>query len=259
MHQRGNNRFISGHRHAVGMPYRSISPLDQGAIMTDPVVPSPKPVKRNAEQDKQIADRITANLQYLDTIDENPEIVTVLTGRGYPATRLGELRTQCRAVQGTFTQRQLSMATQGQATAGLSGSMATNREMYLDFRETVRSISDFTAIDRKALGVNGTILRDKQQFTTQARTSYQAAQKPPYAEILANYGFSAEVLTNALKTLDTLSISEADQNSAIGDATKATADRNAAVKAMDKSMRQLRGIAKVALRKRPDLLKKLSA
>jgi len=31
--------------------------------MTDPVVPTPKPIKRNAEQDQLIADKITAAAQ----------------------------------------------------------------------------------------------------------------------------------------------------------------------------------------------------
>jgi hypothetical protein len=94
---------------------------------------------------------------------------------------------------------------------------------------------------------------------TLARASYQAAQAEPYASILATYGYPAATITAALAGLDAYSKADTDQNAAIGDATKATADRNAAVKALNVYMKQLRGIAKVALRKRPDLLKKLNA
>jgi hypothetical protein len=227
--------------------------------MTDPVVPTPKPVKRNAEQDQIIADKITAAAQYLDTVEGDPEISAVLVTRGYDTAKLKEGRTLHAAAQSAFTQRQLTMAAQGQATAGLSGNAATAREMVVDFRETVRSITAFTAADRVALKVNGTLPTDKQKFITLARASYEAAQQPPYAATLATYGFPAATITAALAALDAYSKADTDQNTAIGAATKATADRNAAVKALDAYMKQLRGIAKVALRKRPDLFKKLNA
>ena len=226
--------------------------------MTDPVEVTPKPVKRNAEQDQLIADKITAAAQYLDTVEGDAEIAALLAARGYTAARLAEGRTLYRTAQSAFTDRQVAMAAQGQATAGLSGSAASARDMYLDFRDTVRSISTFTASDRTALKVNGALPADKQKMITLARTSYQAAQQEPYAATLATYGFPAATLDAALAALDAYSKADTDQNTAIGAAVKATADRNAAVKALDAYMKQLRGIAKVALRQRPDLLKKLN-
>ena len=43
-----------------------------------------------------------------------------------------------------------------------------------------------------------------------------------------------------------------------GTPTQATADRHAAVQALEVYMKQLCGVAKVALRTRPDLLQKLN-
>lgn len=225
--------------------------------MTDPAVPAPKPVKRNAEQDQVIADKITAAAQYLDTVVGDAEISALLAARGYDEQKLKAGRTLQAAAQAAFTHRQTMLAAQGHATAGLSGSTATAREMYIDFRETVRAITTFTASDRTALKVTGTIPADKQIMITAARASYQAAQAEPYASILATYGYPAAAIAAALAALDAQSAADTDQNSAIGSATKATADRNAAVKALDAYMKQIKGIAKVALRKRPDLLKKL--
>jgi hypothetical protein len=93
---------------------------------------------------------------------------------------------------------------------------------------------------------------------TEARASYQAAQAEPYASRLATYGYPATVITSALTALDAYAAADVNQNSAIGDATKATTDRNTAVADLDTYMKQLRRLAKVALRKRPDLLKKLN-
>jgi hypothetical protein len=216
-------------------------------------------VQRKADQDQKIANRITAAAQYLDTIEGNPEISTLLSTRGYDAAKLAEGHTLQRAAQSTFTQRQLTLAAQGQATAGISGTSATAREMYVDFRETVRSITAFTAADRTALKVNGSIPADKQKMITLARSSYEAAALPPYAATLATYGFPAATLAAAQAALDAYSKADTDQNTASGDATRATAARNAAVKELDAYMKQLKGLAKVALRQRPDLLKKLNA
>jgi hypothetical protein len=226
--------------------------------MTDPAVPSQKPVKRRADQDQKIADQITADGQYLETVKTDPEILATLTARGYTPAKLTDGFNLQRDAQAAFTRRQVAMAAQSHATAGLSGNTATAREMYVDFRETVRAITDFTASDRAALKVTGVVSPDKQKMITAARASYQAAQAKPYAAILATYGYPATVITTALAALDAYATADTDQNSAIGSATKATADRNAAVKALDVYMKQLRGIAKVALRKRPDLLKKLN-
>ena len=151
------------------------------------------------------------------------------------------------------------MSAQTQATAGLSGQAATAREMYLDFRETVRSITVFTAADRQALKVNGPLPSDRQKMITLARSSYEAAGQEPYAATLTTYGFPPETLAAAAAALDAYSQADTAQNNAIGSATRTTADRNAAVKELDVYMKQLRGIAKVTLRRRPDLLKKLNA
>lgn len=226
--------------------------------MTDQAVPTPKPVKRKADQDQKIANQITADGQYLETVKTDPEISTLLAARGYVPAKLAEGFTLQQGAQAAFTHRQTMLAAQGHATAGLSGSIATAREMYLDFRETVRSVTAFTASDRKALNVNGTAPDDKQKLITAARTSYHAAQAEPYAATLATFGYPATVIDAALAALDVYSTADTDQNSAIGNATKATADRNAAVKALNVYMKQLRGIATIALRKRPELLQKLN-
>lgn len=226
--------------------------------MTDPVVPTPKPVKRNAEQDQRIANQIAADGQYLETVRTDPEISVMLAQRGYTALKLADGDALQVAAQAAFTQRQTAMAGQGHASAGLSGRTAEVREMYKDFRDTVRAISDFTAADRLALKVNGTIPADRQKMITAARASFQAAQAPTYAATLALYGYSSEVIGKALEQIDAYAAADVGQNSAIGDATRATADRNAAYTALQTYMKQLRRIANVALRQRPDLLKKLA-
>ena len=88
--------------------------------------------------------------------------------------------------------------------------------------------------------------------------SYLAAQSEPYAATFAANGYPAPYLTAALKAVDDLKTADEVQNAAIGAATKATADRDAAFKALDDWMKVYERIAGSALKKRPDLAKKIN-
>lgn len=146
---------------------------------------------------------------------------------------------------------------QGTAGSGLIGASDEAYIAFKDYRDTVKSIAAFTASDRTVLLASRTIARDRQQLITQATTAYENAGKPPYAAVLAEFGYTDKTLTTALETLAAYSKADTDQNSVEGDATKATADRNAAYADLKTYMKQLKGIARVVLRTRPDLLKKL--
>jgi hypothetical protein len=227
--------------------------------MSDETVsPAPKSSARHADQDQDIANFISAAVVKIETVRLDPEIGPQLATRGYNDTGLGEGITLQQAAQAAYTARQTAMSAKTQAVSALNQAAAAARATYADFRETARGIFP-AASDRIALGLNGSVLKDQQKFITQARASYQAAQNEPYAARLAIYGFPREALVAALATLDALSTADALQNTVLGEASKATADRDAAYAALDAWVRQFNHIAKVALRNRPDLLKKLNA
>lgn len=226
--------------------------------MAESVEPTPKPSRRKSDQDQAIADFNTASAQYLDTIAGDAEISAALEGRGYGAARLAEGHTLQTALQTAITRRQAMIGTQGTAGSGLIDAADEAHQAFADYRETVKSIAAFTADDRTTLGAGGTVFRDKQKFITQATAAYDNAALPAYAATLAEFGYPAAALAAARATLDAYSKADTDQNAVGGDATKATADRNAAYQALKAYMKQIKGIAKVALRKRPDLLKKLN-
>jgi hypothetical protein len=80
----------------------------------------------------------------------------------------------------------------------------------------------------------------------------------PFAATFAANGYPAAYLTAALKALDDFKTADENQNAAIGAATKATADRDAAFTALDNWMKVYERIAGSALKKRPDLAKKIN-
>ena len=149
------------------------------------------------------------------------------------------------------------MKAQAQASAIRNGADAAAHEMYSEFRYNAKKLFP-AAADRTALNLNGSVLRDTQQFIGQSRMSYLAAQSEPYAATFAANGYPALYLTAALKAVDDLKTADEVQNAAIGAATKATADRDAAFKALDDWMKVYERIAGSALKKRPDLAKKIN-
>lgn len=224
--------------------------------MSDQPAPAPKPAPRRAEQDQATANLITATRQMIESARDDAAIAATLAGRGYDADKFSEGLALQQAAQDAFTIRQTAMAAQKQAAATLDGAEATAREMYLDFRETVRAVMTASA-DRTALGLTGKIPEDLQKFITTARASYTAAQSGPYAATLATYGFPAAAIAAAVAALDALSTADQAQTAAIAAAVQATANRDAAVKAVDQWSRQFKRIAAVALRAQPAQAKKL--
>ena len=228
--------------------------------MTDPTptpTSAPKPVVERADQDKKKLDRIVASGQTLATSQADSEIMSALQPRGYEAAKFTEGVALQQAALNAYSVRQTAMKAQSQATSIRNGAESAAREMYSEFRYNAKKLFP-TAADRTALNLNGVVLKDAQQFIGQARMSYLAAQGAAYAATFAANGYPAAYLTAALKALDDFKTADETQNAAIGAATKATADRDAAFAALDNWMKVYERIAGSALKKRPDLAKKIN-
>lgn len=225
--------------------------------MSDEVEPTPKPIRYKAEQDQAISDFNTAAAQYLSVILDDAEIASLLAGRSYDAAKLAAGHELQQTLAAAIAHRQNMLGSKGSAGFGLNSASDQARAAFADYRETVKSITTLTAADRMALGATGRVFRDKQKFITQATAAYDNAALPAYAPTLAQFGYPAAALTSARATLDAYAKADTDQSVVGGDATKATADRNLAYEDLKTYMKQLKGIASVTLRQRPDLLKKL--
>jgi hypothetical protein len=224
--------------------------------MADQPVPTPKAPARRSEQDQAIANLITEAQQLIETARDDAEIALLLAARGYNAQKLAEGLALQASAQAAFTARQTALAAQKQAAAAVTGAETTAQHTYVDFRETARAVFTSSA-DRTALGLLGKVPADTQKFITQARASYTTAQTEAYQATLATYGFSAATIAAALATLDVFSDADKAHQSALGAATQATADRDAAVKELNAWVKQFTKIAGVALKNQPALAKKL--
>ena len=227
-------------------------------MTTQPIDPSLDPSDKvhRADQDRVVANSITLSDQQLDVAQHDPEVAGRLTLRGYAPTKIAEGTALQHAAQLKFNARQIAMSLQDQAGEKRDAALALTLKTYVDFRGIARSIFP-VASDQAALGLSGEISRDTQQVITDMRASYAAALLEPHAAILATYGYDAAAIAAAIATVDDFEAAATAFTAAIAEAGKARADRDAAYDDLEKWMKQLRGVARVALGDRPDLKKKM--
>lgn len=218
--------------------------------------PAPKPPVERAEQDQEIANNITEAEQVINTAKTDPEIAPLVAARGYDAETLAEGAALRAAAQSAFNQRQQALGDQRDASNAMDQAEKASRELYADFRETARALYGAGA-DQTKLGLKGNVPADLQKFITTARASYTAGQAEPYAAKLAKHGFKPETLAAALKGLDQLKDANETHRKASGDAIKATKTRDRAHDDLMAWMGRFKRIAKVALRRKPELRSKL--
>lgn len=224
-----------------------------------PSTPAPEATKtprQRAEQDQQIANDIGVALELLETAQSDAEIRPLMEERGYDAEALGIGVALQLAAQKAFSARQEAMAKSEEAGAAFDGVEAAARQAYADFRETAR-VKFSAATERAGLGLNGAVPRDLQKFITTATTSYEAAQRPAYAAVLAKAGFKPATAAAELAALKRLSELQTKFTAAAGNAKSATTARDVAHVKLAKWMREYRRLAKLALRGKPGLLAKL--
>ncbi len=222
-----------------------------------PSTPSAPP-SRNA-QDRKIADRVSDTREKLLIAKSDSEIIALLTPRGYTTQRIDDegLALQ-EAAQTTFNVRQTAMGAEDQANKTFAVAFAACKQAYVDFRTTARRIFKKDPAAQAGLKVTGRVSSDAQQLVTDARASYNAAlSTPAYLIELARDGYDQAALTQLLAALDALQDANTAQETARAAATRATQQRDAADATLSDWMGRFRTAAGIALRDRPDLLRKL--
>ena len=208
----------------------------------EPIV---KKRKKKEQQDKQIANRVTAIEQILLGLQGNPEIVLILSKHGY--ADLNEGLALQRAAFLAYVARQDSM---GQQIGGTLAARAANkaaRSAYGDFRKMARIVFKDDAT-RTALNLNGRVFADRARFLRQSRAGYEAALTPDYAPALAKRGYSRPALEAGIALLDALVVAEDAQTAAKAAAIEATASRTTAMRHLNTWYSEFHAIAKIALR-----------
>jgi hypothetical protein len=160
------------------------------------------------------------------------------------------------AASDAFGGRATGMGRKESGTAGRSAAYQKLREDYASFRSIARATFPQQG-DRVALSLTGDLPEDTGKFVTLATASYTQGKKPPYSEKLTKRGYPAAALDTHLTALRAFTNLAADHEEEKGNAIEDTSLRDSTYDALRAYMKELKGVAKGALRGKHDLLAKL--
>ncbi len=212
-----------------------------------------EPKRPRASQDQRLANRINQYRTALTSALANPELLGRLQTRGYDEAALNAGLALCDAAQAAFNARQSALAEAKAFSVSEQAARKAAREGFMDFRKTVRAVfEDVAALT--ALGAKERMPGDQEKFITLATAAYAAALgNTAYLTALTSYGYDQSVIQAEQAKLEALVQASAAHETVKAAAVHATAERNAAARAMDSWWSQFRAIANVTLKDRPDL------
>jgi hypothetical protein len=205
-----------------------------------------------------ISNHLTAARLLIKNTLANPEILEAAVARGYSESALAD---------GQRLHQAAVEAVDAQAAAAGAACYATERAdeagkqaryAYQSLVQTVRAIYPANASQRKALEVIGPMPEDAAKFIGVATILFNNALNiTDIGVALARYGYDAKTLGSEYALITTYQQALEDQALAKGAAKRATLAQTKALAEMQQWIAQYTKIIKVALRKRPDLLKAL--
>jgi hypothetical protein len=227
---------------------------DPATPPTPPAADAPK-IHRNV-QNKIITSYVTDADRFLSIASTDPEIQSILAEHGYDAAEIAQGMELVKAASGGVAKRQEKLGGKKGAMDDLNLSADGARETYAAFREIARAAFPDQA-DRVALGLTGDVPEDFQRFITAAHTSYTNASKPAYTVKMTRRGYAPSRLATLLENLDSFAEDQSKKVGAAGEAMDSTEERNTAYAALRAYMKELKGVARGALRGKPGLRAKL--
>jgi hypothetical protein len=224
--------------------------------MTPPTPPTTAPKVHRDVQNKIITSYVTDAERFLTTASTDPEIQPILADHGYDAAEFAQGMTLVKAASSGVATRQEKLGDKKDAVDELHLSAQGARDAYAAFREIARAAFPAQG-DRVALGLTGDVPEDFQRFVTAAHTSYTNAGKPAYTAKMTKRNYAPARLTTLLANLDSFTGDKSKKDEAAGEAMESTEERNTAYVALRAYMKELKGVARGALRGKPGLLAKL--
>ena len=220
--------------------------------------PAEKKIRKQAEQDQQMANDISAALTMMEAARDDADIQTFIGGIGYSPADIATAITDLQEpAQAAYNARQTAMGVAKRATENLGNMEKEERKDFSDYREIARAVYPASA-DQVALGLKGATPQDLQKFLTAAKSSYSAGKTAAFSAKLTKRGYSPAAIDAQLTGIKSVSDLSKNQLLALGAAQKATKTRDAAFDLLKAWVSEFRKIAKRVLRTRPDLLGNLA-
>jgi hypothetical protein len=180
--------------------------------------------------------------------------------RGYDAAGLLEGVQGCDLAQEKFNARQLALDSKGAASKAYKAADSAARSGYTDFSRIAGKVMAANPTAKAALVIPARLLKDQDKFLTNVEAAYNTAlARSTYLAALSKRGYTAEAIQAEQAKLQALTQAGAAYDTAVEAATRTTAERKAAVKALKTWWDEFYATAQVALKDRPDLLGLLDA
>lgn len=227
--------------------------------------PNPQPSEPPAKKPRAAQDQADANLintyrTRLTAIMSNTASVASLTPRGYDMAGLTEGLAACDLAQDKFNARQLAMDEKSAASKAAKQADKAARDGYADFAKIAAKVFKDNPTAKAAVVVSSRQLTDQEKFLTNVEAAYNAVTaRVTYQAALSKRGYSADAIQAEQAKLRAVTTTSAAHEAAKQAATRATAERVAALKALNTWWGEFAATAQVALKDRPDLMKLLDA
>lgn len=229
------------------------------------------PKLRSAVQDRAIEQYIKNSAAFLEEVRTSPTILERMTDYGFGDEEISVGMSLLHEASHAYHEQLGEIPKDLEAaTDELEEKIAEARDEYICFRLVARAA--FTDLnDRVNLRVLGDVPDDLQRFINKAHLAYTAGGETLYAEKISKRGYPAERLAKLNESLDALTRLDATHDAAEEAAAPApetdepldageTIDRegrDAAYIALKEFMKEIKGVARAAFRRHPDVLERL--
>jgi len=228
--------------------------------ITDSSTTTP-PVPQKAAVDKEpvISTRLVDWNLMVNNALNTPEIVSLLTPRGYGTDVMEEGLGLISAAQTQQSALTSALGSQLQATKTFTETLKTAEVSYSDFRVTARSVYLNAAANPQpwsALNLSGRVPTTASGFISKANASYgNALNDSSLLATLARNGYDEAGVRTAQADISALDRANRAQEAAIGAGLSATMARDSAYAPTKQWVSSFKKVARRALRGRADLLK----
>lgn len=204
------------------------------------------------------SDRLKAAYVALGNAESEPEIATKLAPYGFGPERIARFRTIYDEALAAVQQQTALGGKQRAATAAARKAEVAANAAYQEVAGVARTVLGKDKGALTGLALDQPAPRTSALLLTRALALLDnTAATPAIAERLAAHGITADTLAARRKVIVAFADALRAQEAAKGLAQQASADARASLEAVDEEMRVLRGLARVALRDRPELVEVL--
>ena len=232
--------------------------MSDNSVPESPQPSEPPPVKPRAPratQDQADANLINTYRIRLIAVQGHGEAVAQLTPRGFDSAGLAEGLAACDTAQTRFNAREIAADNKRIAAKVLKAADTAARAGYAGFSRIAAKVFKDNPTAKAAVVIPSRQIQDQDKFLTFVEGAYNTAMsRSTYQAALNKRGYTADALQSELAKLKAWSKASADYEAAVQASNRTTAERKAAVKALQAWWAEFYATAQVALKDRPDLL-----